>query len=151
MPLHGARNYRKLVGDVYNCCGFNPRPFYATSRGLVASFTNRTYPLTPIADLNSYIVLYVALCRRKLNGGTKPETSIHEMFFVNLVCYIVLCTCLIWSSHLIFFYVNDYLDCFLKTSQLKSLYVNYILYILLIVFNLLLSKDIMYIELINIF
>lgn len=26
MPLHRARNYRKLVGDVYNCCGFNPIP-----------------------------------------------------------------------------------------------------------------------------
>lgn len=62
MLLHRARNYRKLVGDVYNCCGFNPRPFYATSRGLAVSFTNRTYPLTPIADLSSYnIVLYIVL------------------------------------------------------------------------------------------
>lgn len=85
MLLHGARNYRKLVADVYNCCGFNPRPFYATSRELAASFTNRAYPLTPITDLSSYIVLYVALCRRKLNGCTEPETSIREMFSVNLV------------------------------------------------------------------
>jgi len=45
--------------------GFNPCPFYATSCGLVANFTNRTYPLTPIADLSSYIVLYVVLYCRK--------------------------------------------------------------------------------------
>lgn len=85
MPLHRARNYHKLVGDVYNCCGFNPRPFCATSRGLAVSFTNRMYPLTPIADLNNYIVLYVALRRRKLNIYIESETSIREMFFVNLV------------------------------------------------------------------
>lgn len=92
MPLHGVRNYRKLVGDVYNCCGFNPRPFYATSRGLAASFTNCTYPLTPIADLSSYIISYVALCRHELNEGTEPEISIRETFPGNLAGFAVLCS-----------------------------------------------------------
>lgn len=94
MPLHRARNYHKLVDDVYNCCGFNPRPFYATSRGLAVSFTNRMYPLTPIADLNNYIVLYVALCRCKLNINIESETSICEMFSVKLIFLYCPCTLL---------------------------------------------------------
>jgi len=61
MPLHGARNYRKLVGDVYNYCGFNPRPFYATSRRLVASFTNRTY--VSFDSYRGFKQLYRFVCR----------------------------------------------------------------------------------------
>jgi len=48
------------------------------------------------------------------------------------------------------FYVNDHLECFLHLIS-KLLFINYILYIFLIVFNSLLFKDIMYINLINIF
>lgn len=88
MPLHRAWNYRKLVGDVYNCCGFNPAR-YAASRGLAASFTSRTYPLTPIADLNNYIVLHGRIVVAKLNGYTEPGnfTPIPEMFSVGFILY----------------------------------------------------------------
>lgn len=83
MPLHWAWNYRKLVGDVYNCCGFNPYlppPLYAASRGLLQRVSQAIRILWLLSYLSNYIVLLDRIVIAKLNEYTETGNFIFEMF-----------------------------------------------------------------------